>query len=65
MTCKECRWFKCCFERSRDYPCREFKNNTGATTEQNKRGMNKSKVNYHTENTTPENGVTECYRGAQ
>lgn len=24
MTCKDCKFYKNCMERSREYPCREF-----------------------------------------
>lgn len=24
MTCKDCKFYKKCMERSREYPCREF-----------------------------------------
>lgn len=25
VTCKECRYYNKCMERSRDYPCKDFK----------------------------------------
>ena len=25
MTCKECRYYNKCMERSREYPCKDFK----------------------------------------
>lgn len=62
MTCKNCRWFKCCFERSRDYPCREFKIDDRTATKPNKGDVNVLKVNYLIKNTTAKNDVVECLK---
>ncbi len=46
MTCEDCKHFKFCMERSRLYPCREFKMSDRATTTQNKRGEVENLINY-------------------
>lgn len=37
MTCNECKQYSACLERSREYPCREFRYDGGAAKREGQR----------------------------
>lgn len=63
MTCRDC-YIRCyCFERSREYPCKDFKPVTKATTKSNKTGKNTDTSNYTVKNEASKNDVQSVTEG--
>lgn len=62
MTCRDC-YIRCyCFERSMEYPCKDFKPMHKATTKPNKTGENTDTSNYTVKNEASKNGVQSVTR---
>lgn len=63
MTCRDCFEWWYCLDRSREYPCKDFKPVHTATTKPNKAGEKINTSNYTGKNKTSKNGVQSVTEG--